>query len=185
MKWTPDLTGTNLEVIYGWVEQVSSDAITRYTDKKEQKATWSRRLRAIGLTLATAGWAVPVVALVTRRTDLGNFGYLLLALAAGAMAYDRFYGCSTAWRRYLTTAIALRANLADFQVAWAKQQAAIGAHQPGGQAIQQLIDLAQSFTRNAYDLMRAETDNWQTDFDAQNAELERRLSQQNPGSARI
>jgi hypothetical protein len=185
MKWTPDLTSMNLEDIYNRAEQMATDAIAQYTEKKEQKATWSRRLRAIGLTLATAGWAVPIVALATRRTGLGNFGYLLLALAAGAVAYDRFYGCSTAWRRYLTTAIALRASLAEFQIAWAKQQAAIGAHQPDGLAIQGSIDLAQSFVKNAYDLIRAEADDWQTDFHAQNAELERRLSQQEPGSARI
>jgi hypothetical protein len=154
-------------------------------DEKRQKARWSRRLRALALILATLGGAVPVVALAAGRPDLGNWGYPLLALSAGAVAYDRFFGYSSAWQRYVATATSLRADLADFQLAWARQLAAIGAQDPDGQAVQQLIDLAHAFTKNVNDSVRAETDAWLTDFNTRLAELEHRLTQRGPGADQV
>src|SRR5262249_14680340 len=138
MAWTPDVTVTNLENIYDWVERVATDAIAWYVDEKEQKARWSRLLRAVALILATLGGAVPVVALAAHRPDLGNWGYPLLAMSAGAVTYDRFFGYSSSWQRYLVTATALRGDLVDFQLAWANHLAAIGAQEPDAQAVQQL-----------------------------------------------
>jgi hypothetical protein len=61
---------------------------------------------------------------------------------------DRFFGCSSAWQRFLATATALRADRADFQLAWARQLAAIGAQRPrrtgGATALRQLSGVSAS-----------------------------------------
>src|SRR5262249_22318151 len=107
MTLTPDLATTYLATIFGWVGRGDTLAIAWYMKEKEQMARRSRLLRAFALILAALGGAVPVVALAAHRTDLGNWGYPLLALSAGAVAYDRFFGYSSAWQRYLVTATAL------------------------------------------------------------------------------
>jgi len=185
MAWTPDATMTSLSALYRWVEQVATDSIAWYLREKQPKARRSRRLRAVALILATLGGTIPVVALAARRPDLGNWGYLLLALSAGALAYDRFFGYSSAWQRYLATATALRADLADFQLAWANQLAALGAQAPGRQDVQHLITMAQAFTKSVNDSVRAETEAWLTDFNTRLAEIEHRLTQPGPAADRI
>jgi len=182
MIWTPDLTVTNLENIYGWVGRVATDAIAWYMKEKEQKARWSRRLRAVALILATLGGAVPVVALAAHRSDLGNWGYPLLALSAGAVAYDRFFGYSSAWQRYLLTATGLRGDLADFQLEWAKRIAAIGVHEPDGQAVQQLIGMARAFAKKVNDSVRAETEVWLAEFNSRIAEFDHHFANRGPNS---
>jgi hypothetical protein len=83
--------------------------------------------------------------------------------------------------RYLATATTLRADLADFQLAWAKQLAVIGAQEPDEQEVQQLLGMAQAFTKIVNDSVRAETEVWLTDFNTRLAEFEHRLAQRGPG----
>ena len=108
IEWEDGLAG--LRDLYGWVEQFAGETIDWYMSEKKRKARWSRSLRALAAILATLGGAIPVAALAAGKPVYGNWGFVLLALAAGTLAYDRFFGYSSAWLRYMATAINLRAG---------------------------------------------------------------------------
>jgi hypothetical protein len=95
LQWKDALA--DLGELYGWVEQFASETIGWYLGEKERKASWSRGLRALAAALATLGGAIPVAALAASKPVYGNWGFVLLAFAAGSLAYDRFFGYSSAW----------------------------------------------------------------------------------------
>jgi conflict system pore-forming effector with SLATT domain len=172
LTWAPGTLSADLSALRGWAERVADEAIAWYLAEKRLKARWSRRLRAMAIILATLGGAVPVVALASRHPEVGNWGYLLLALAAGSVAYDRFFGYSSAWLRYVATATLIQSELADFRVGWAQELAAIGDREPTAGELNELIGRAREFVARVNEAVRVETDAWRSEFDNRMGELE-------------
>jgi SMODS and SLOG-associating 2TM effector domain 2 len=79
--------------------------------------------------LVVRGLAPILKAMLTPDTlrrmpfDLGETGYLLIGLAGGCVALDRFFGYWSGWIRYITTALALEKSLDEFRLEWARNPA--------------------------------------------------------------
>lgn len=172
LTWAPGIVRDDLAALRAWAERVAGEAVAWYMTEKRLKARWSRRLRSFAIVLATLGGAVPVVALASRHPEYGNWGYLLLALAAGCVAYDRFFGYSSAWSRYVATATLIQGELADFRIGWAQELAAIGDREPTADEVRELIGRAREFVGRVNEAVRAETDAWRDEFDNRMGELE-------------
>src|SRR6185369_1540504 len=77
--------------------------------------------------LITAGGMVPLIkatwapgTLASAGFDLGQLGYLLIGLGGAAIAFDRFFGFSSGWIRYITTEMAIQRTLHEFRIEWAR-----------------------------------------------------------------
>jgi hypothetical protein len=184
LTWSRNEIRRSLDELYAWSERLATDAINWYLTEKRRKARRSRGLRALALLLATAGGAVPVVALATGRPAAGNWGFLLLALAAGCWAFDRFFGYSSSWLRYMATATSLRTQLVEYQTAWAKEMVAMAAREPDRTDAVRLIDFVRTFAWNVNDTIRVETEAWLVEFHTRLTELESRLQQSEGGLTR-
>jgi hypothetical protein len=111
-----------VEQLRDWAERYTMDTITRYL-RDQRRRWWSSRLsRAAAMTFAVLGGIVPLIANNLTWVE-ANVGYALLALAAGGVAFDHFFGFSAGWVRCVVTAQALQGRLARFHLAWAAWQA--------------------------------------------------------------
>jgi hypothetical protein len=171
----------DLAELYDWAERCGRDALDWYLSEKERKARWSKVLRASSIVLATLGGVVPVVALATGQAAFGNWGFIILALAAGCLAYDRYFGYSSAWQRYMKTATTLRVHLSEFQMAWLKEMVVLrGRPDPPTEDTVRLVELIRQFIGTVNDIIRSETETWLTEFTQHLTDAEARL----PHSAR-
>nr|WP_277349610.1 DUF4231 domain-containing protein [Planosporangium thailandense] len=184
LTWSRTEIRHSLDELYGWGERLATDAIEWYLSEKRTKARWSRALRTVAVVLATAGAAVPAVALAAARPVAGNWGFLLLALAGGCVAYDRSFGFSSSWQRYMATATSLRAQLVEYQAAWAREMVAMAAREPDRTDAVRLIDFVRTFAAAVNDTVRTETEAWLVEFHTRLTELEARLQQAEGGPVR-
>jgi hypothetical protein len=184
LTWSRSEIRHNVNELYAWGERLATDAIGWYMREKRRKSRWSRGLRAVALVLATAGSVVPVAALSAGRPAAGNWGFLLLALAGGCVAFDRFFGYSSSWQRYMATATSLRTQLMEYQTAWAKELVAMAAREPDRTDAIRLIDFVRTFAWNVNDTIRTETEAWLVEFHTRLTELESRLQQTEGGLSR-
>jgi hypothetical protein len=184
LTWSRAEIRRSLDELYAWGERLAVEAIGWYMIEKRRTSRWSRTLRAVALVLAAVGSAVPIAALGAGRPAVGNWGFLLLALAAGCVAYDRFFGYSSSWQRYMATATSLRTQLIEYQAAWAKEMVAMAAREPDRTDAVRLIDFVRTFAWNVNDTIRTETEAWLVEFHTRLTELESRLQQTEGGLTR-
>ncbi len=177
LNWSRSEIRHSLDELYAWSERLAVDAINWYMTEKRRKARRSRGLRGASLILATAGGAVPVIALAAGRPAAGNWGFLLLALAAGCIAYDRFFGYSSSWLRYMAAATSLRAQLVEYQTAWAKEMIAMAGREPDRTDAVRLVEFIRTFAWKVNDTIRVETEAWLVEFHTRLTELDSRLQQ--------
>lgn len=140
------------------------EVISWYLKEKEKKGRLSKSLRLASIVLAVLGGAAPLVADIAPVNP--SSGYVLLALAAGLQLVDRFFGYSSAWSRYVSSAMDLNAHLLLFQLDYSRLEATSAPDEERWallrRAAQQLAEAVSSETRT-----------WSTEFAQNLQELDR------------
>jgi hypothetical protein len=148
------------------------------------RAWLSQALRLGAIFFVTMGGLVPLLRAAqiwpldgatgkTPYVDLGQVGYVSFAAAAGCIALDRFFGLSTSWMRYITTAFAIQRLLAEFQLEWAVLQVKLSGRQPTREQAEQMLLKLKAFRSEVLELVERETQSWVSEFQTNLAELYR------------
>jgi hypothetical protein len=150
-----------LRQLYELAEHEALDAIDWYLEDKRTKRRFSRLLRAGAIVFASAGGIFPLV--VRSPTDV-NWGYLLLGLAGLCLAFDRFFGLSSAWMRDMAAVNRLRSVLTKFQLDWAA--ATLAAVAGGPESVQTRLAVLQEFSADLPAQIGQETTTWTGEFNS-------------------
>ena len=144
------------------------------------KGQASRLLRVLALCSASAGAVIPLVTIAATGEEAGGWGYAFLASAAAIYGFDRFFGLSTGWMRYMSTALRLQERLATFQIEWMALEATRTTDPPGHADVQEALRLLATFLRQVHDIINNETSTWMAEFESALADLDRQASSTSP-----
>jgi len=170
LSWKQEDVDASLDELAGWVEGQATRAIAWYLDAKRPKARLSRALRCAAIAFATIGAAVPFVAALMDGMKL-EWGYLAFALAGAAMAFDRFFGLSTAWMRYITAELALQGILQRFRLQRATLRANRVGPVPRREDMLAELELLASTAEAIHAEVARETLKWVSEFQSNVSEL--------------
>src|SRR5260370_24769936 len=131
-SWQPDQVSTCLDSLREYVEHDVEAAIRWCYAKKPWKAWGSQLLKFLTLLATGLGGLLPIVSATgifssgfpeaqkqLRNLQINQIGYLCFGLAAAFLAFDKYFGYSTGWMRYITTAMSLETTLRNFRLDWA------------------------------------------------------------------
>jgi hypothetical protein len=187
-NWTTSTAEECLEQVRQYVEQQLDGEIGWYKRTVEGTRLFSRGLRALAIVFTTLGGLVPVLkaagllqlitpAVKDAAFDASQLGYVFLGVAGGFAFFDRFFGFSTAWMRYVAAMCALERLRQSFRLEWV----ALARPRPGlpsEDAHGRLLEVAKRSLLKAKELTEQETDAWITEFKSNLAQSEKDLRAQ-------
>ena len=193
----PDWSGTDpavhLEKLRGYAEFTINNELGWYIAKKRGRSTTSQRLRFLAVTFTVLGGLVPlVIALFGDRpawlpaafagVRFGQAGYLLLALAAGFVLLDRYFGYSTGWMRYIVAMQSIEKAREAFRLDWIMLLRRLKTSTPQTpehqEAIEKLIERARATILEVKEHSEKETQAWILEFQTNLAQFEKDLKAQ-------
>lgn len=184
LKWsTPAEIQMSVYELYQYAEAAANDSIRWYAKKKTSKARMSWILRALAILLTTLGGLTPIISslggstirLADGKFDVyvGQLGYLFLGLAAGCVAFDRFFGFSSGWMRYISTKMILEKQLSEFRFDWAMMTAKFSDRSPTPDQVQLMIQRLKEFLILVNNHVEQETLTWVSEFKNSLADIEK------------
>ncbi|MBV9928748.1 MAG: SLATT domain-containing protein [Acidobacteria bacterium] len=182
LSWkNPQETEASIRRAYAYAEERAEQAVQWYLKNKGWKAFWSRSLRISAILLTTLGGLAPIVGstgwLKSQSFDyepvVKMLGYVFLALAAACVGLDRFFGFSSGWMRYITTALALEKSLSEFRMAWAMTLAKLGGATPTEEQVQSMLQKVKEFVAYVDGTVEEETRDWVTEFRTSLSDVDR------------
>lgn len=187
IQWTR-LKGLDaIQALFKKIDGDVSAAIDWYARSKRYKTWASQILRGLAIALGAIGGLAPLVAGIPQITDgswglnsalIGQCGYILIGIAAGLMAADRFFGVSTGWMRYMTTQMAIQHAQIDFRFDWARRLRALNDRPPDDDTVVKFLDRGRAFIQTINDMVKDETDAWVNEFRSGLSQLEATLAAQ-------
>ncbi len=185
-SWQPDHVQASLEALRQYAEADVESAIRWYYAKKPWKAWASQLLKFLTLLATGLGGLLPIISATgiftyrlkesdrqLRILQVNQFGYLCFGLAAAFLAFDKYFGYSTGWMRYLTTAMSLETSLRNFRLDWARTTSGLAGAVPNEAALETLLQKIQDFCLGARTLVENETQAWVMEFQSNLSQLEK------------
>ena len=192
--WDATKSDESLILVHQWAVNKAHERIDWYKDNSKTKRILSVLLRIIVIFFVAAGGLCPLIdatevfkQLGIDSFTLGKWGYVSIALAAAIVGFDKFFGLSTGWMRFIVTQLSLERVLQEFHYDWAfllaqQQEQQVKTNIP-------LLQRAKDFTLKVEDLVKQETDAWVQEFQSDIAELTKVLKTEvetrKPGSIRV
>jgi hypothetical protein len=201
-KWEATQQEESLHAVYQWAIQNAESQIRWYADHKRSKRLGSQVIRAGAIFFAALGALCPLLDATgfLQATSQGQaasggntfaqWGYVLFAIAAAIVGFDRYFGLSTGWMRYIVTQMALEKALKEFQHDWLIMRAQ-AKEQKAAKAMNALTQLqkVRDFTSQVESLVKQETDAWVLEFQNNISQLEKVLKTEaearKPGSIKV
>ena len=162
-------TEAALTQLYRYAEGRAIEATEWCLADKRGKRIWSRGLRLLAILLVTAGALQPLLDAAALGPSRTAWGYVLLALAAACIGFDRFFGLSSGWRRSMTCAQALE----QLQYDWAAECARSATRTVDPKQVQNRLALLRVFSDDMAALLQQETASWVLEFQSNLLRLER------------
>jgi hypothetical protein len=145
----------------------------------------SRTLRGFAIIFTIAGGLMPIIAALgwtnipmPDGTQVGQVGYLLLGLAAACIGFDKFFGFSSGWMRYLGTKMTIERALSEFRLDWAMMVAKLRENPPTTDQVQLMIQRVKEFLLAVNNHVEQETQAWVSEFKTNLAEIEKSAKEQ-------
>ena len=157
----------------------ASEAESWYRRHKDRLSFWSKAIRALAIAFGTAGGLAPIVAglrfgLITPEFTslISQLGYLLIGVAAGLLAFDRYFGVSSGWLRYVTALTGLQHLKSALLLEWSQLLLAAPVPSSPGELLP-FLESARAFQLAVVNLVAMETEAWSTEFQSSAADLEK------------
>lgn len=182
LSWKEPEIDNSLTILRRYVESEAQRQIDWYFRKMKVKSKVSTALRFVAIALFVLGGLAPILKAILAPDilkklpfDFGETGYLLIGIAAGCVALDRFFGYSTGWIRYITTALAIEKSLDEFRMEWARHTAKLRGELPNEIQLDELLLTCETFSLAIRSQVAQETKVWVVEFENNLAQLEKDL----------
>lgn len=181
-EWNQAKPDESLRLLYKFAHDTAADAMAWYWTKKWQGRV-GRGLRFLAIAFTTAGGLVPLLLAAEMDNVVGfplrsEFGYILVAIAGAVIGLDKFFGFSSTWIRYVTTATTIQTQLTKFQFEWAMALAKAGTQPLTGDAYEALIQKLLGLVTSVRAEVETETNAWATQYLSNLASVEKKAEEQ-------
>jgi hypothetical protein len=179
LSWKTDAdVEASINALYHYAEAMADRSIHWYWKAKRANALSSRFLRAGAIGFAALGGLAPIVSSLdwfgqASSHLIGQLGYISLGIAAACVGFDKFFGFSSGWMRYVLTAMVQQEALSAFRMDWAILSADLGAKTLAIDEVKPMIQRVKDFVQQIDQNVEQETKAWMTEFQANLADIAR------------
>jgi hypothetical protein len=169
LDWQAETIRQSLQQVFAYVQGVGFRNSVWYRRKKRSRQILSLWLRFASLSLLLAGGLCPLVPLGLLSFNPQGYGYLLLAAGGGLLLFDRLFGISSAWMRYMIATQEIELILERFRFDWLKAQ----VNQRDVQQTDAIpfLSLASETVLSLANIVQRETLEWTSEFQSNVAYL--------------
>ena len=187
LPWDAQHIQESLDTLYQFALDESKRAENWYWTNAGKKSRWARLFRMFAILATAIGGIFPVVSQIITDSQgvpviSPAWASVVLAIGGTCLALDRFYGFSSGWVRFMTTALNIQAWSKEFQFEWQQQRAMLQGQQPTLEQAQDMISRCAMFSTRISNAVSEETKQWVQEFQESLKALDQSLKEQSAAS---
>jgi len=149
-----------------YVESVAAEQIVWYKKSRVSRQIASLWIRFCSLLFLFLGGLCPLLPRDLPRSPVQDFepwGYLLIGIGGGLLLFDRLFGISSSWMRFIWASFEIEALLDDFRISWLKILLE-DKESDSLEALQPFLATADNTIKRIHAIVLQETSSWRTEF---------------------
>lgn len=182
LDWSPERVAGSLEAIRKAVNSRATDLYDSYNLAIRSKRRWAKVLRTGAMVLSAAAgiWLLLSAKFYENGTHLywsPLWAAVTLAVAAGLIPVDNFYGFTKSWMRYSRVTRELAFYIDAWQLDWELLACSLGDGKDTGK-VERAIRTARTFSKTVDKIVIDENREWMADMKKSLEEIEDNLKEQ-------
>jgi SMODS and SLOG-associating 2TM effector domain 2 len=174
-SWDEEHCEDSLKGVYDHVVKDAQDAIDWYMQARKPKKRGGLIVRGLAVVLIAAAGLLPLIAALAKAGKDNPpasvpwpldplAASLAVGLAAALVAFDKFFGFSSAWMRFMTAELTLRSTLEEFEIDWYALRAVLRGQKPTAEQVVQMLNQCKDFAAKINTIVTQETNAWVEEF---------------------
>lgn len=171
LQWDPESLIDSLDKLYRLTTHEAEQSIAWYRINSRPKKRWAQIIRVTAIVATSLGGIIPILSQIVSEVDeslriLFNpaWASVAIALAATALGLDRFFGFSTAWMRFITSEMQIKAKLQAFQFEWEVERMSWRGSAPSYKQARTMMLRCATLATEVSNIVQAETLTWVEEF---------------------
>ncbi|MFE7792516.1 SLATT domain-containing protein [Streptomyces sp. NPDC057460] len=149
-----------LAELYALTESTTLEAANWYLRRRVSPSRKSKALRATAAISVVIGALLPLIHSAAPSWVNAEWGFIFLALGGGAVLFDRTFGYSASWTRYVRAGLTLQRLVANSQIEFTKIYIATDVDCPTDLEIEALLQVIERLQKEASEIVQEETNSW-------------------------
>lgn len=182
LPWDSEHLSESLEKLYQFTVAEAQRSEDWYWKNSQQKKKWAQFLRVFTIVATALGGIIPIIVQIFGTLDKSwlspAWASVLIALGATALGLDRFFGFSSGWIRFVTTALNIKAWISEFQYDCEIDRVAWKGQAPDYKQAQAAIVKSAAFAQKISTAVQEETRSWVEEFQNALKALDQELKDQ-------
>lgn len=172
LTWEPGKVQAALENLHRHIISGAVSTSGWYNNAKCAKKYSAIFIRIVAILALAVSGIIPILSQIYAEAGKPLFSpawaSVALAIAATLALFDRYFGFSSGWMRFVATEQQVSQLTREFQIEWEGMKAAWLANNPAGEPtgeqIQTTITVFKEFVSKVQNLVKQETDKWIQEF---------------------
>lgn len=167
LQWDENNRRLSLDAVYQRAEYHALNAIDWYLHAKAGKRVCAQTLRLGTIGASAIAGLLPLLSQIFQNqlaTLSPAWTTIALGVAGVLMAIDKFFGCSTAWMRFMATEHRIRQALHEFQMDYDIAQSQWLDNNPSPEQAQTMLNRCKTFISLVDTIIMQETNEWLLEF---------------------
>jgi hypothetical protein len=175
LQWDAENAANSLQAVYAHVVGDAQAATDWYEGARKPKKYGGLIIRIAAVVLVSTAGLLPILNSLLNGDQAPSQGNFLLkpltasfaiGLAAALVGFDKYFGFSTGWMRFVTTAMQIRAAMEAFEMDWTCLRASWHGQTPTGDQVDGALAKCKEFAGTLNKLVADETNQWVQEFQA-------------------
>jgi hypothetical protein len=178
LPWDSENAEASLQTVRSHVVADAESALGWYEAARQPKKRFGLLIRGSGVVLLAIAGLLPLIAQLVDARWPGTkeaatpyhinplFASFAIGLAAALVGFDRWFGLSSGWMRYITTSLSIRSALQAFEMDWTCARAALRGVPPTPEQVDGMLTRCKEFAAKLNSLVTDETNTWVQEFQA-------------------
>ena len=164
LDWSSVNRREAIHTVFLRAEKHATEAIRWYLLSKQGKKRCAQSLRLGVISLTALAGLIPILGELHVFPFSTAWASAALGFAALLLAIDKFFGCSTAWMRFIAAEHEIRQCLHEFQMDYEIELASWDGAEPDVEQTQKILNRCKVFLYQVDGIIRQETDKWLAEF---------------------
>jgi len=171
LKWDEGSAEISLDKLYRFAYDEAKKAEDWYWWKTSQKKRWAMALRVVAILSVTLAGIIPILGPILTDST-GNplinpiWSSVAVAFGTAALGLDKYFGYSSGWIRYVTSALSVKGWMIEFKYDWELNRATMLSRDNAysEQELQAMIAKCSAFALKISNAVQEETKQWAQEF---------------------
>lgn len=150
-----------------------------YRIEKNRKGQRARLIRAGAIVFMGVSGVIPILSVIFTDNSTAlispAWASVALAIAGTLILFDRFFGFSTGWMRYINAMLAIRSAVSEFDLEVARLRNGLGEQVDETEATKAIAQCGTALVRKVNEIIQGESGKWNNEFSSAISKMDEQL----------